>query len=141
MPSVAFVAAQIVALVVLVLPWEQIWHAPGWPFVVAAGLLGAWTLLHNRLGNFSVMPEPRASARLITTGPYALVRHPMYAALLLFGAGMLAGWQGAVHLVALAALSAVLHFKADREEALMAARFPEYEAYRSRTKRLIPFVL
>lgn len=141
MPSLLLVAVQIAALVVVVLPWGRAWHAWGWPLLAGAALVGAWTLRHNRLGNFGVMPEPLAGARLVTTGPYAYVRHPMYAALLLFGAGMLAGWQGVVHFGALVALSAVLHFKADREEALMAARFPGYAAYRARTKRLLPFVL
>jgi protein-S-isoprenylcysteine O-methyltransferase Ste14 len=65
----------------------------------------------------------------------------MYLAVLLFGLGCLAGWQGWPHAIALAALAVVLHVKALREEALLVRRFPAYEAYRARTRRLIPFVL
>lgn len=142
MPSAALVALQFAALVALVLPWGA-GRFSAWAVLPLAGavLVGAWTLWHNRPGNFGVMPEPRAHARLVTTGPYAYVRHPMYLAVLLFGAGMVAGWRGAAHAVAFAALAAVLHAKASREEKLLAARFTGYAAYAARTKRLVPFVL
>jgi protein-S-isoprenylcysteine O-methyltransferase Ste14 len=65
----------------------------------------------------------------------------MYLAVLLFGGGCLAGWQQWPHAAAFAALAVVLHAKARREEALLARRFPEYAAYKARTKRLVPFVL
>lgn len=141
MPSAALVALQLVALAALALPWGRDWHHTGWPLLAAAALAGAWALRHNRPGNFGVMPEPKPHAQLVTTGPYAYVRHPIYLAVLLFGAGMLAGWRGWTHLAAFTVLWVVLHFKADREEALMSARFPGYAAYRARTKRLIPFIL
>jgi protein-S-isoprenylcysteine O-methyltransferase Ste14 len=140
-PSIALVAAQLIAIATLILPWGSAWHDWGWPLLAAAAGVGVWTLRHNRLGNFGVMPEPRHRAQLVTTGPYAYVRHPMYLAVLLFGAGMLAGWRGWPHLVAFATLCVVLHFKADREEELMGARFPDYAAYRARTRRLLPFIL
>ncbi len=141
MPSTALVALQLAAIAALIPPWGQAWHALGWPLLAAAAGVGVWTLRHNRLGNFGVMPEPKQHAQLVTTGPYAYVRHPMYLAVLLFGAGMLAGWQGWPHAAAFAVLCAALHFKANREEALLSARFPDYAAYRARTRRLLPFVL
>ncbi|MDQ3261228.1 MAG: hypothetical protein M3Q00_10690, partial [Pseudomonadota bacterium] len=54
-----------------------------WIAVVASIALGIYTLLYNRLGNFNIRPEPKASGRLITSGPYRLIRHPMYSALTL----------------------------------------------------------
>ena len=138
MPSPVLVAAQLAALVALVLPWGAQWHGWGWPPLAVAALVGAWTLRHNRIGNFGVMPEPIARAKLVTTGPYAYVRHPMYLAVLLFGAGMLSGWQAWPHAAAFAALAIVLHVKALREEALLRERFPEYGVYASRTARMLP---
>jgi protein-S-isoprenylcysteine O-methyltransferase Ste14 len=137
--SVALVTLQMIALAALAWPWDAThWNAVGWPLVVAAAAVGAWTLAHNRPGNFSVMPEPRATARLVTTGPYAYVRHPMYTAVMLASLALAAGWNTPLHWIALVALVVVLWVKAAREERLLAARFPGYAAYAARTPRFLP---
>jgi protein-S-isoprenylcysteine O-methyltransferase Ste14 len=139
MPSALLVGLQFVALAVVVLPaGAPRWHATGWVPLAAACALGVWTLAHNRPGNFGVFPEPRANARLVTTGPYAWVRHPMYLAVLLFAAGCVAGWRGLSQVAAFVLLAVVLHAKASREERLLRARFPEYADYAARTARIVP---
>jgi protein-S-isoprenylcysteine O-methyltransferase Ste14 len=77
---------------------------------------------------------------LVTTGPYRYVRHPIYAAVLLFFAGAIAAhpsWQTAVVgvVVALALLVRML-----TEEKLVTARYPEYAEYARKTKRVLPGV-
>lgn len=140
--STLLVGLQLAALVAVVLPAGAVaWHAVGYLPIAAAALLGGWTLAHNRPGNFGIFPEPRPAAKLVTTGPYAWVRHPMYLAVLLFAAGFVAGWRGVAHLAAFALLAVVLHAKAAREERLLRLRFPQYAAYAERTRRLIPFLL
>jgi protein-S-isoprenylcysteine O-methyltransferase Ste14 len=139
MPSSLLVALQLVALAAIVLPaGAGAWHGAGWVPLAASCALGGWTLAHNRLGNFGIFPEPRANARLVTSGPYAWVRHPMYLAVLLFAAGFLLGWRGLPHVAAFTVLAVVLHAKAGREERLLRQRFPEYAAYAARTARIIP---
>jgi protein-S-isoprenylcysteine O-methyltransferase Ste14 len=139
MPSALLVGLQFAALVAVVLPaGAPQWHPVGYLPLAAACVLGGWTLAHNRPGNFSVFPEPRATARLVTTGPYAWVRHPMYLAVLLFAAGFVAGWRGLPHVAAFALLAVVLHVKAGREERLLRQRFPDYGDYAARTARIIP---
>lgn len=100
----------------------------------------AWTLTANRPGNFRVRPEPKAGARLATTGPYRWVRHPMYAASLLMMAGAALwgplAWKAPVWLI----LAGVLIAKARREERGLLTQFPEYAAYRERRRFLIPGV-
>jgi protein-S-isoprenylcysteine O-methyltransferase Ste14 len=140
--AIALVAIQIATLAVLPFPWgAQAFRLPGYALIAAGLLLGAITLKANPPGNFSIFPEPRRTARLITHGPYRFVRHPMYLAVLACAAGLLVGWRTPVHAFALALLAVVLHLKAGIEERALAARFPQYAAYRARTARLIPFLL
>ena len=100
--------------------------------------MGGWTVLHNRPSNFGILPEPRANARMITTGPYAWVRHPMYLGLMVLALGLAVGWNTGMHWLSAAALVLILVVKARREERFMRARFPGYDAYASRTPRLVP---
>ncbi len=113
---------------------------PGFVALLGAGVaVGAWALAANRPGNFNIRPDPHPEGRLVTGGPYAWVRHPMYLAVLLAMASFaLVGdaWQWA----AWAALAAVLAAKARREERGLAILHPGYEAYRRRTRAIVPFV-
>jgi len=117
------------------------------PFV--AGILwlalGLWFLhrSHAALGtNWSITLEVREGHQLVTHGIYRRVRHPMYLALLLYSTGqalVLPNWvAGPSYLVAIALLFAL---RVRREERMMLEEFgTDYEAYRARTKRLIPGV-
>ncbi len=109
--------------------------------LLAAGVaVGLWALSANRPGNFFIRPLPRPGGHLVTSGPYAFVRHPMYLAVLLLCAGLAAAgdpWQWA----AWSALALVLAEKARREERGLAGQHAQYAAYRRRTRAIIPFVL
>jgi protein-S-isoprenylcysteine O-methyltransferase Ste14 len=78
---------------------------------------------------------------LVQTGPYAIVRHPIYAGLLLGMAGTaLTMGTLSCYLGLLAGLVALM-IRVGIEEKLMHARFDAtHDAYRGRTKKLIPFV-
>lgn len=114
--------------------------AAAWLAAAAGVAVGAWALSANRPGNFNIRPAPRAGGRLVESGPYRWIRHPMYTSVLLFGlAAALAAVQWAAW-AALAALAAVLHAKAALEERWMALVHPGYAAYRARTRRFVPGV-
>ena len=106
--------------------------------VLAALALVAWTFWHNRPGNFNIRPIPRAGGRLITSGPYRHIRHPMYSAVLLGAAALALTAPPAPAWLAWTALLLVLLVKARLEERSMAEHHPDYTAYRTRTKRLVP---
>ena len=79
---------------------------------------------------------------LVTRGPYATIRHPIYTALILLFAGLVLifGTIGAVAGFALIIWS--FWVKLRQEEALMLGQFPQsYPAYMARTKRLVPFLV
>jgi protein-S-isoprenylcysteine O-methyltransferase Ste14 len=77
---------------------------------------------------------------LVTTGPYAYFRHPIYAAIIYFiWAGALdhfswrvLAWAGLVT----AGAFARMHI----EEYLLVRKYPEYPEYKRRVKKLVPFV-
>jgi protein-S-isoprenylcysteine O-methyltransferase Ste14 len=106
---------------------------------------GLWIFArsHADLGtNWSVTLEVREEHQLVTHGIYRHVRHPMYLALLLYSVGqalVLPNWiAGPSYLVAMAVLCAL---RLGPEERMMLDEFgPDYEAYRARTRRLIPGV-
>ena len=77
---------------------------------------------------------------LVTTGPYKYIRHPIYAAALLFcWSGVAGNWsvENALlgGLVFAGAFTRILC-----EESLVRERYPEYQQYAEKTKRLIPYV-
>jgi protein-S-isoprenylcysteine O-methyltransferase Ste14 len=94
------------------------------------------------LGRSSGMPRSnKESPELVTTGPYAFVRHPIYSGMLLAMIGSAIG-QSVFWLLPLILYG--LHFilSARREEDRLIEQFPErYRAYMKRTKMLLPFVL
>lgn len=126
------------------LVYETSFHTPIHHLAIVGAIasigLGFWTLRHNTLGNFNIRLEPKTQGRLIVTGPYQWVRHPMYTALLL-GAGALV-WQTPVlyHALLLTALVVVLFVKSILEERSLVARWPEYVSYQHHTWRFIPSV-
>jgi protein-S-isoprenylcysteine O-methyltransferase Ste14 len=95
----------------------------------------------SRAGAFSPLPRPRDDGALIESGLYARVRHPVYSGMALAGLGWAIAWTSPLTMAAVVGLFVVLYFKAAREEAWLATRYPGYAAYRARTKRLIPGLL
>ena len=101
--------------------------------------LAIWARLY--LGRNWGMPQSvKENPELVTTGPYAYIRHPIYTGMLLALFGSALANNPLWYIVAVAA-AVYFVYSAGREEALMAKTFPDtYPAYRTRTKRLIPFL-
>lgn len=135
------VAAQFALIGWLIWPLSaQHWSPPALALLGGAILLGAWTLFHNRPGNFNIRPEPKASARLITDGPYRYARHPMYTAVLLFGAAEVVAYADTWKIAAWLALALVLQAKATLEERGLRSQFSGYESYSANVRRFIPYL-
>ncbi len=140
------VLAQAVCLAVVWLwPSPPLWTLPTWVVVAGRvlialalllGLAGAW-----HLGRYlRIHPRPANRAELATTGVYRLVRHPIYAAVLIGSAAEAVRAERPEPLVGFAVLAIVLHLKAGYEESLLRAHFGEaYDVYASRVPRLVPF--
>jgi protein-S-isoprenylcysteine O-methyltransferase Ste14 len=139
---VAFVA-------VILLP--AIDHRCGWsrmpPYVSLAGdllvalgfLLVFFVLKENSYA--SAIIEVGADQKTITTGPYAIVRHPMYigALIMLFGVPLALGsWSG---LLTIIPITALLAWRLLEEERFLAVSLPGYSDYQAKVKfRLLPCI-
>jgi protein-S-isoprenylcysteine O-methyltransferase Ste14 len=94
-----------------------------------------------RLGpGLTPLPYPKDGAQLIQTGPFALVRHPMYSGGIMLGLGWALYVQGLLTLGYAGVLFVFLDVKSRREEKWLAGRFPDYGIYQQRVRKLIPFV-
>jgi protein-S-isoprenylcysteine O-methyltransferase Ste14 len=87
-----------------------------------------------------VWPKPVDSAKLVTSGVFKRMRHPVYAGLLLLAYGIGLGSGPTPHLFFAIALHLVLSKKAVLEETFLAEKFPEYPEYVERTGRFFPKV-
>jgi protein-S-isoprenylcysteine O-methyltransferase Ste14 len=92
--------------------------------------------------NWSGVVTFKGGHELITRGPYAIVRHPIYTGLLLMLVGTVIAFGRVAGIIALPLVFWGLWIKLRYEERLMLEKFPDdYETYSRRVKRLIPFVL
>jgi protein-S-isoprenylcysteine O-methyltransferase Ste14 len=122
---------------IALLPHQE---APAWVMslamlmVIGGGFFAVYSILW--LGrSFSLMPEAR---RLVTGGPYSIVRHPLYVGeeLAIIGAAVL-NFSGAAFLLLIAQIGCQL-WRMQFEEEVLTAAFPDYAQYRARTFRILP---
>jgi protein-S-isoprenylcysteine O-methyltransferase Ste14 len=122
------------------------WSRVPWPIVfagdvlVAAGFVIVFRVFREN-SYASAVIEVGAAQKVIDTGPYAVVRHPMYAGALVLLAGIPMALGSFWGLLALAPMAAVIVWRLLDEEVLLVKDLPGYAAYRAKTRyRLIPFV-
>jgi protein-S-isoprenylcysteine O-methyltransferase Ste14 len=139
--SVTLVAIQFVLIGVIAFTgplWPSGWGLRG--MLAVGGVIGLWALYVMGLRQLQVFPEVAGQAKLIVLGPYRWVRHPMYTSVLLATMAWVLGSPLTYRIILWVGLLITLLIKLQYEERLLMDRFPEYEAYRGQTKRLIPFV-
>ena len=90
--------------------------------------------------NLTPFPAPISDNALVTSGPYAVVRHPIYTGLLLLGAGWAVYRASPAAGALTVVLFAYLNAKSAREERWLCEQHPQYPAYAAATPRLIPGV-
>lgn len=91
-------------------------------------------------GNLTAVPHPKQNSSLVTSGAYALVRHPIYSGIILgaFGWGFL--YSSLLTLALAAILFLFFDIKSRQEERWLSEKFDDYSAYQQRVKKLIPFL-
>jgi protein-S-isoprenylcysteine O-methyltransferase Ste14 len=120
-------------------------HAP-WPLVilgdlwVGLGFLMVFLVFKQNSFTSSVI-EVAAEQRVVDTGPYAAVRHPMYVGGLVLVIGIPLALGSLLGLVTFPLFAAVVVWRLLEEERFLTSNLPGYQAYLERTRyRLIPHV-
>jgi protein-S-isoprenylcysteine O-methyltransferase Ste14 len=109
----------------------------GAALVVVGGLLAF--MGSRALGSsFSPNPRPVPGGRLVQSGIYGGVRHPIYGGVMLCGFGWGFFVASPIALALAVALAALFVLKSQREEAWLMERYPGYDEYRQRTNRFLP---
>ena len=102
--------------------------------------LGVWAILTMRIDRVRVTPDVRPDTELVVRGPYRWIRHPMYLSLILVGLALAWNAPSPLRWGILALLTVNQVVKLTYEETLLVAALPGYRAYRTHTKRLLPFL-
>ncbi len=119
-------------------PWSL---ATGWVLIGMALILagsGLWTIRRR----VTAMPAPRQGAVLMESGPFSLVRHPVYGGVILGFIGLSLRGGNPLALAISLMLVPFFYAKTRHEERLLVARFPQYADYRMRVRRrFLPWIL
>ncbi len=105
---------------------------------LAAGMTWALYALTYLGKRFSIVPEARG---LVTSGPYRLVRHPIYLGEIVAGFGLVLPTLFTLHILLFGVFLGAQVVRTYFEERILRATYPQYEAYARHTRRLIPFIL
>lgn len=124
--------------------WPGDWR--GWATTLAAVLLTAIGAVFGisgvavLRGNRTTFPEPRPTGRLVRSGIYGIVRHPLYVSVISLSLAWALWWRSTPGLALALAGTLFLDAKARHEEKRLRQRFPDYRDYARGVKRLIPWL-
>ena len=102
--------------------------------------LGLWAVFTIGIGRFNIAPDPLKWSVLVTRGPYRLIRHPMYLALLVTTLPLIIADPSLFRFAIWLVLLIDLLFKLNYEENLLKSSLDGYREYSQRSYRLIPLV-
>ena len=139
--SSLYVAIQFICLGLIAITGSLIPSNNALLVIELSGLgLGIWAILSMRIGNFNIAPDPFKWTQLVTSGPYRLIRHPMYLALLLTTLPLVINDFDIFRIVTWLVLLLDLMLKLNYEEKLLARKLVGYDQYMGKSARLIPFL-
>lgn len=122
--------------------------SPGWKYLCwgltsLCSLIAAILLLWGgvELGtNLTPLPHPKDNGKLVTSGIYGVVRHPIYSGVI-FLAIAYSFWQlSLIHFISAMLLLLFFDIKARKEESWLRIKFSDYGVYQTRVKKLIPWI-
>jgi protein-S-isoprenylcysteine O-methyltransferase Ste14 len=102
--------------------------------------IGFWAVIAMNESKIHIAPKPRSGSVLIQKGPYKLIRHPMYLAIIVTFIPILISHFSFLRLAIMAVLTINLFVKLNFEETLLKKHFVDYEEYTKKSKKIIPYI-
>jgi protein-S-isoprenylcysteine O-methyltransferase Ste14 len=99
-----------------------------------------WAVIAMRTSKISVFPNLKEGAVFIGKGPYRIIRHPMYLAVVLLAISLVMEKFSLLRVAMLVLLVLNLLIKIEFEESMLEKEFKEYGRYSKRTRKLLPFI-
>ena len=104
-----------------------------------AGLI--WSAIWVMGPSFTIFPVPNPEGKLVRTGIFKQVRHPIYGGVILSLLGLSLVASRSAPIAVVAALGFFFYRKSEFEEITLIERFPEYTRYKAETpRRMLPFL-
>lgn len=139
--SYVLVALQFCCLILILATTPMRFPVISLILLVLASALLVWAVVAMSKSRLRILPDPATRAKLVTTGPYKRIRHPMYTSLILGSLGLVLTHPTWDRIVLWILLIFVLVVKLNYEEALLGRKFPDYAAYKRHTYRLFPYLI
>ncbi len=119
------------------------WIAKGVPLKIIELLgfiLAFWAIISMKNSKINIAPKPLKNSLLIKSGPYAIIRHPMYTSIIIVTIPLIISSWDIYSLLFLVFLYINLILKLLFEESLLKIHFNNYENYMKKTWRVIPCI-
>ncbi|WP_138275971.1 methyltransferase family protein [Rhodoluna limnophila] len=116
----------------------ELWAYIGGVLFIAPGILILFFALRDLGASLTANPVPKEKGKLVTTGLYQTIRHPIYTGLLLASFGSVVQSMAFVKLVFWLLLVALITYKAIWEESLLEKKYQGYADYKKQTGRFLP---
>ena len=138
-PRFAAVAGTFLGIGIVLLPPQELasgLYLTSLLLIIGGTLFAVWATL-ALARSISIVPQAR---RLVTSGPYAFIRHPLYLGEFVVLSGLALQHEMPWALLVLAVQSVFQFERLRNEERVLTEAFPSYQDYMARTARLLPGV-
>jgi protein-S-isoprenylcysteine O-methyltransferase Ste14 len=142
MKSKILVSLQFGIAILMMIPFGAEFKHPFVAFVIVmfASVIGMSAIKTHRRGSFNIRPDLKEGCELVTHGIYRYIRHPMYLSVLILLFGVVVLYNDSYRWALYLFLWGVMVMKLLYEEHLWCCYTQEYEEYKKKTKRLVPFI-
>jgi protein-S-isoprenylcysteine O-methyltransferase Ste14 len=131
------------ALIIVLATFPDSSKVPRWATITGIFLIGVGVIVmfmgFNGLGkSLTANPVPNQDGKLITTGIYSRVRHPIYTGLLAITLGLVVSSGVWGQILIWLALAMLLTYKMRWEEVLLSAKYKGYADYMTKVPGIVP---